>query len=351
MSLIHAPFTTRRRDDRRGSVISTLIGSELAIVLMVLVAFGAALLAGADPHDVNAHSSPDKLRPIRGLAVAGSERKLLAVLSDDRCVVHDLAHSEVYGIWLRSGEERVTAMAGSPTDNLILLCRNVGRLHLLDSRSGDILWTQRIESGESTSATFSPNGSLIAVGTNEGQISLLAIDSGGVRQTLRGCNSVHSICFTPDGKQVVAPYNGTEVGVWDVATGCEVRRLAVPGGQATSLAIHPDGRKLAVSTYQGATLLLDFVTGELIRNYHDSYLPMTNVAFSPDGSEVIAAGCDGKVRWFSSDSQLAVHTFTAHKDSVRSIAFIGDMLVSGGYDGAVRAWNVEANEELPLDVR
>jgi RNA polymerase sigma factor (sigma-70 family) len=74
--------------------------------------------------------------------------------------------------------------------------------------------------------------------------------------------------FSADGKLVAAARAVNVVGVWEAATGREVRSVALPEGQkACTAAFSPDGRSLAVETADGAITLWELATGKERRLY------------------------------------------------------------------------------------
>ena len=69
---------------------------------------------------------------------------------------------------------------------------------------------------------------------------------------------------------------------------------------------------------------------------------VTSVALSPDGKTIVSGGYDGTVRLWDITSGKAIgQPFTGHKDFVISVAFSpdGKTIVSGGEDKTVRLWD------------
>lgn len=93
---------------------------------------------------------------------------------------------------------------------------------------------------------FSPNGKLLAVGSDDKTIKLWDIASGKVIQTLTGhSNLVKSVVFSPDGKIVASGSNDNTIKLWNVATGKEIRTFTGHTSFVTSLAFSNDGKVLA----------------------------------------------------------------------------------------------------------
>jgi len=334
----------------RGGFLSSVIGVELAIVLLVLMALGASLVAGAAPRSAAASQQASKSRPIRGVAVAGADERHVVVLTDACCFVRDLDRSETYPLWMRVESERATAVAGSSADHHVLICRDHRRMDLFNAESGESVWRTTLPRGDGLAAAFSPDGSMIAVATDQREVLIVESQSARVVRTIKAEEPVHSVCFTPCGRRLVVPVTRREIGVWDLDRGCEIVRFPIPDGAATSLAMHPSGDSIAVATYEGLSLLMSLTDGQVKRKWSVSILPVLDVAFRPDGQEIFTASCDGEVCVFSPEHDAAIRQFTAHQDAVRRIAFTGERLVTGGYDGIVRSWDPSTARGIALDL-
>lgn len=96
--------------------------------------------------------------------------------------------------------------------------------------------------------------------------------------------------FSPDGAFLVHPQDGTALLVRETKTWSVVRELPF---DAQALAFSPDGRRLAVG---GKSLrIIDFATGETLREASGGEVAFSRVAFSADGT-VVAALHGGTIR-------------------------------------------------------
>jgi WD40 repeat protein len=151
------------------------------------------------------------------------------------------------------------------------------------------------------SLTFAPDGRTLAAttaGLKAGSIELWDVATGQRRSPSRSVG--WPLAFTPDGKLLAAPHS-ENVRLIDTVTGDE--RVLRGGkqqakGKITSLAIAPDGNRLAVGYLQGPLELWELATGEVrTKLIERTGVPRSSVdalAFSRDGKR-LAAGFPGGV--------------------------------------------------------
>jgi WD40 repeat protein len=154
--------------------------------------------------------------------------------------------------------------------------------------------------------------------------------------------------------------------VWDIASGQEIFHFPLTKvftdtleGRLDSLAISPDGGKLATGVYgrmnggkdaEGLVVLWDLHTGVPLHilEEHPEGIHIYSVAFSPDGARV-ATGCDdGKARIFDASNGQLLQTLSGHQRAVMGVDFNqdGTRLVTGSWDGTVIVWDTDTGYKL-----
>ncbi|MFC2100188.1 WD40 repeat domain-containing protein [Candidatus Bipolaricaulota bacterium] len=192
------------------------------------------------------------------------------------------------------------------------------------------------------SVAFSPDGRLLASGNGAGDVLLRDAMTGAAIRTLDVYNdSVTAIDFSPDGRLLAT--GGGPAQLWDLESGERLATLQERTGSAMTLDFSPDGSLLATGLDNVALEVWNVATGELhfAHRLEDS---VTDVAFSPDGTKLVAVEGGSLIHVYGAATGLTLHLFVGHEDPVSAIAFSPDgaTFVTGSIDGTLILWDATA---------
>ena len=144
------------------------------------------------------------------------------------------------------------------------------------------------QSGVVRTLEFSPDGKLIAFC---GELWVKIWDGQQVKK-LGDHKGVVGLSFTGEGKRVVSLGADNTVKEWEVASGTLVRSFELPFSNLTSNGISRDGRWVAAGNRSGTIKVWD-ANDRKERKSRQLRQSIRNLAFSADGTKIIAAVRDG----------------------------------------------------------
>jgi RNA polymerase sigma factor (sigma-70 family) len=252
-------------------------------------------------------------------------------------------------------------------------------LTLWDLTTGKVLRDLRGKGNSAHAVAFSPDGKVLAAAygslgwfgrppaarppTLGSVVRLVDVRTGKELRTLKGHdNGVRSIAFAPDGKRLVSGSHDGTVRVWEVSTGKELLRIAVPvrgrptdpkgldvdRGGVYCVAFSRDGKAVASGDYDGTIYLWDAGTGRRLHTLTGHGREVSGLAFSPDGKALASASWDNSLRLWDVASGKGLHDFRSHAGVVNAVAVgpDGRLAATAGGDRTVRLWSPATGREL-----
>ncbi|MGD0702887.1 MAG: WD40 repeat domain-containing protein [Trebonia sp.] len=206
---------------------------------------------------------------------------------------------------------------------------------------------------------FSPDGETLATadspGTGSSLVRLWNLSSHALDGTISPGADIDSLAFADGGRMLATADENGGVKLWDVSRRSLADVLQSPAGLVSLAAVtaSPDGQTIAFSGPENSHGQYPVELWSVARHQITATLPaddtvaVTTLAFSPDGDMLASGGGDGAVKlWDMQDGGALLDTLTGHNAApVNKVAFDpdGGAVASAGNDGSVVLWDVRGN--------
>jgi hypothetical protein len=147
-------------------------------------------------------------------------------------------------------------------------------------------------------ATISRAGDRLAMATSEGPVRILDAATLAAKAELPPARTPRAqLTFSSDGALLggLAPGRRLDLSVWNVGSGKLLGSYSDPALEPGAVAFHPDGRSAAISLLTGDVLVLNLESWRPTRTLSEALMTSDGLAFSADGSALVAAAFDGTV--------------------------------------------------------
>lgn len=243
---------------------------------------------------------------------------------------------------LAKGAVVVRSIALSPDGSLIALGGEDGRIHAYGAK-GEEAGVIGAGGRPAIAAGFSGEGAVVSIGTDGGRIRPVAPawKLARVIEPPPGespADRVMALAFSPDGKLLASgggiPSREGEIVLWDPATGKRVRIIAdVHSDQVFDLEFSPDGTLLASCAADKFAKICDVAQGKVVRAFEGHTAHVLGVAWNRTGRTLATAGADDQVLvWNAVTGQRlkAVKGFDKQATALRYLGFEDRFAVTAG---------------------
>eukprot|EP01090_Pellita_catalonica_P019483 TRINITY_DN665_c0_g1_i2.p1 TRINITY_DN665_c0_g1~~TRINITY_DN665_c0_g1_i2.p1 ORF type:complete len:613 (-),score=100.28 TRINITY_DN665_c0_g1_i2:50-1888(-) len=156
-----------------------------------------------------------------------------------------------------------------------------------------------------------------------------------------------SVSFVPsEQQQCVAAYRSGDLVVFDVETGQAVSKLSddEDASHINKVVIHPS-LAVAVTAHENKRIKFwDLSTGKCTHSMVAHQEPVTTLAFTPSGHEILTGGCGCSLRFWNVITKKCTQELSAHRvknrDGICSVAFHPTLnfMASGGADSNIKMY-------------
>ncbi|MBW8042147.1 MAG: protein kinase [Planctomycetes bacterium] len=270
-------------------------------------------------------------------------------------------------LWNVSGDREPVVLHGhgfnirsvsfTPDDARIVSIHGDGIVRLWDVATGSVLRTFEGHEGVARRLAVSPDGNVVIsgdYGDEHGVLRLWDAEMGRELGRLEGhTRAVYSLAFSPDGRKLASSSKTGKVKVWDVQTRRELFSLPEHTGNKVPIAFSPDSRMLVTGGADRLVKMWAADTGQPLYELSGHTHFVSALAFNSDGTLLVSAS---RLVRYTDPELCAVRVWDVARRKeilnlpspwVVSVAFSpdGSRIMASCFDATIRLWDTATGIE------
>lgn len=290
------------------------------------------------------HNFPNHFGNFTCFDISADGKTVVAPTYDLTVCLWDMESGNLDTTFDKEGYFGVAEIAFNPSDTIIATASYGNFISVWNRETGEQMHTLKGHEDDVTTAVFSPDGKTLATGSWDRTIRIWDVDTGKqLRMWEAHTNFVNQVLFSPDGTTLVSGSDDMTIRLWDPETGTQKQVLKGHESGVSSVAYSPDGTTLASADKTPSIRLWNAATGEFTRTLDVDASVAICIAFSPDSSILAVGKQFGVVQLIEVATGNSLHQFIGHLKPVTDIAFTpnGTQVVSRCDDGILYVWNAK----------
>src|SRR5271165_302182 len=303
--------------------------------------------------------------PLHGLR-ASPDGKWIAVGTEDGRVLLWNSASQLIEHEIKNGNKVVNCIAWQPGQEAFACGDADGAIHLYGPPWQKPYEDLTADHGEIWQLAWSSDGQALFFTGQDGTVNRWNPKNRASKVIHSTSGAALGLAVSPDGARLAMSATDGYITVQRVADSQIMAHYKVHADSIGCLAWSQDGRRIASAGNDGLVALSDPLTGTVIRllrtpSTTSDAVYVETVSFSPDGSEIAAAGQDKCIHVWAADTGKALWQAAMHEKSIWHLQWVApDLLLTSSSDGRVgcldpreQSWLARAEEltcYLPNDL-
>lgn len=265
---------------------------------------------------------------------------LIALVGDDHYVcLYDMnrrefvSHTHQHTDWVRAAKF-------SPDGQRLATAGNDRQLIVNDvAQMDDPVFIKRQQQAIIDLA-FSSDGKTIATVGFDRKLRLFdAADGTKINEADCHCADNHCVAFSPDDSVIAVGSRSGEIHLWNAATFEELSHFKHHRQRIRGMRYTPEGKLLSVGDDQVVCLTDPQHADDAVKLKRQSAKLYAAQAIGDDF--FATAGSDNRIHIWNADDMTGVGVLSGHTGTVSCLASQGSKLISGSYDTTIRIWTTD----------